>query len=123
MNGRDKEWGRLGETVAARHLEERGYVILEKNLRLLRHEMDIVAERDGLIVFVEVKTRSSELYGSGVEAVTLQKQRRLIRFAELFLLRYSFGKQVRFDVISISVGQESGQVKKIVHYPNAFQLI
>ncbi|WP_167577585.1 YraN family protein [Ammoniphilus sp. YIM 78166] len=123
MSKREQEWGRLGESAAARYLEERGYVILERNLRLLRHEMDIVAEREGLIVFVEVKTRTTELYGSGAESVTQQKQRRLIRFAELFLLRYPLGKQVRFDVITISVNRENGQVKKVVHFPNAFELM
>lgn len=70
-----KIYGRIGEIKAARYLKKQGMKILERNFRSLRGEVDIVAEDGDTLVFVEVKSRSSETYGQPAEAVTAFKQR------------------------------------------------
>lgn len=119
---KENKAGRYGEETAVRYLQDRGFLIRERNLRLLRHEMDIIAEKEELLVFIEVKTRSNEVYGKGFEHVTVAKQKRLIRFAQLYLLQNRLEKQVRFDVISIMINRENGKATRIDHFPNAFQL-
>jgi len=114
--------GRYGEDVAVNYLQERGYSIQARNLRLLRHEMDIVAERDGVLIFVEVKTRTNEAFGKGFEQITPQKQQRMARFSQLYLQKQEMERECRFDAISIEIHRESWKIVKIVHFPNAFEL-
>lgn len=115
--------GRYGEDMAVLFLKDRGYQILDRNVRMLRCEMDVVAQLDSVIIFVEVKARSNERYGKGFERVTLQKQKRLIRFAQLYLTRNKLeDRLMRFDVISITLDPASGKANKLEHYTNAFGL-
>jgi putative endonuclease len=94
--------GRYGEDVAARHLLDAGLEILARNWRCREGEIDIVAREHGALVFCEVKTRSSELFGLPAEAVTRRKADRLRRLAYLWLQdnpqRVS---DIRFDVVSV----------------------
>ena len=73
--------GEAGESLACRHLEGKGYVILKRNYRCRSGEVDIVARHGEATVFVEVKARSGRSHGQGYEAVTFGKRRRLIRAA------------------------------------------
>ncbi|RKD24185.1 YraN family protein [Ammoniphilus oxalaticus] len=111
------ELGQWGEEVATRFLEQRGYEIIQRNARLLRREVDIIAKQSGTIVFVEVKTRASLRYGSGLEAVDRRKQNRLIQAAKAYLGQ---GDTIRFDVISILMDPASKQARQIRHIRNAF---
>ncbi len=107
--------GRVGENKAVEFLKEQGYKILDKNYKTRVGEIDIVCEADGEIVFVEVKTRSNDRYGSPSLAVDYQKQRKYFLVATSYLLK-KFGtedKNCRFDVIEIEDG-------KINHIINAF---
>jgi putative endonuclease len=96
--------GRTGEAAAARFLASRGYRIVARNVRADRVEIDLVARRGGLLVFVEVKARSSERYGSPAEAVDLRKQRRLRRGARAWLASRPTSargyRSLRFDVVT-----------------------
>jgi putative endonuclease len=116
-----KELGRVGENTAARFLIRRGYSILERNWRVRGGEVDIIVAKDSTLVFVEVKSRTSTEYGTGEEAITYTKRKRLIKAAKVYL-RYR-GKEYncRFDVISI-LFDERGKVKEINHIQNAFIL-
>ena len=73
--------GRLGEDLAVRHLQQSGYVILQRNYRCPAGEMDIVARQSERLAFVEVRTRRGSSYGTPKESITARKQARLIRIA------------------------------------------
>lgn len=92
--------GKAGEDAACRYLRRRFYRILERNYRALHGEIDIIARRGEYLVFVEVKTRFSDAYGDGLEAVTPQKQHFLRRTASVYLQHLHEDYIPRFDVIS-----------------------
>lgn len=98
--------GREGEEAAARFLEGRGYRIVARNVRFRHGEIDIVAEDEGALVFVEVKTRRSDRFGTAAEAVNGAKQRQLVALASLYLagLRSGTDRACRFDVVSVNSG-------------------
>jgi len=110
--------GKLGEDLACAELARLGYVILERRYRTRYGEIDIVARSGGSLVFVEVKAREGSEFGGGEAAVTLYKQRRIIRMAIDFLARRRMQDQpCRFDVVTIDF--EGGR-PKIEVYPHAF---
>jgi len=97
--------GKIGENLACRELERRGYAILARRYRRRGGELDIVARDGGTIVFVEVKARRGQDWGGGAEAVTPLKQRRMAQIAMDYLVRHRLaGHPCRFDVVSIDVG-------------------
>jgi putative endonuclease len=80
-----KQIGKQGEDIAVRYLEQQGYRILNRNYHSRYGEIDVICERQRVIIFVEVKTRRSESYGTAEEAVTRVKQQRLRKTALQFL--------------------------------------
>ena len=96
-NKRDyrKEIGRAGEDLAELLLLQRGYRIIRRNFSCRLGEIDIIAERDGLLSFVEVKTRFSQMYGAGREAVNRQKQRHMRAAAQVFLQANASGRVLK----------------------------
>lgn len=93
--------GAAGEVLAARFLRNKGYTILSANYRCRHGEIDIIASDRSYIAFVEVKTRQEDSMYAPREAVTVAKQRRLIKTAALYLSRYPSALQPRFDVIEV----------------------
>jgi len=95
--------GALGEKAAAEWYEAHGYSVIDRNWRVREGELDLVLlAPDGSIVFCEVKTRSSDRFGSPLEAVTPVKQRRLRTLAALWLAAHEgIGGAVRFDVAGV----------------------
>ena len=119
---RQKTLGKFGEDCAAKFLEEHGYTIVARNFRIRSAEIDIVAQIDDVIVFVEVKARSDLRHGLPVEAVTLRKQRKIIEAASVFLQDENFCDcACRFDVVEIFFAD--GRVEEINHIENAFEVI
>jgi len=103
-NKNNKKLGNDGENTACLFLETKGYKIIEKNYRANRKEIDIIAQKDGYIIFAEVKTRSSKIYGTPSESVNIKKQQNIISAAKQFFLKSenSYSElQPRFDVIEI----------------------
>lgn len=96
-----KKLGRLGEEAAVQKLITEGYRILDRNYSCRSGEIDIVAEQDGHICFVEVKTRSPRAWNSPESAVTPEKQSRIIRAANYYLAGYRVPSPARFDIISV----------------------
>ena len=95
---------RAGEEAAEARYRARGYRVVARNWRCRLGELDLVAERRGLLVFCEVKARSPGSFGSGFEAVTRRKQAKLRALAEAFLGATQVRPQgVRFDVASVSI--------------------
>jgi putative endonuclease len=103
LRGVGQEWERLAE----RHLVKEGYVIRARNVRFKFGEIDLVAEENGVLCFIEVKGRRGTGFGLPEEAVTQEKQRRIFRAAEAYLQRERLRDAVcRFDVVSILGGPE-----------------
>ena len=125
--GRDNAPGRRGERLAARHLRRRGYRILARNYRCPPGEVDIIAldastrKEWGVesIVFVEVKTRASDLHVAPESAVDRRKRRHLTRAAKYYLAHHDAGdRRVRFDVVAVL--DRPGRGPEVRHIPDAF---
>jgi putative endonuclease len=96
--------GRAGEDAAEARYRARGYRVVARNWRCRLGELDLVAERRGVLVFCEVKARRPGAFGGGYEAVTAQKQAKLRALAEAFLGATRVRPHaVRFDVASVSI--------------------
>jgi putative endonuclease len=94
--------GKLGETLARRQLEARGYAVLATRYRTRFGEIDIICDHAGTIVFVEVKARRTRRYGSAAEAVSFRKRRRIAAMALDYLAWTGrVGARCRFDVVAI----------------------
>jgi len=116
MSGRNQEIGRWGESVAAEYLEQDSYRVVARNIRTPYGEIDIVAEKDGITCFVEVKTRTSSTFGPPEIAVTSRKQQHMLSAAE----HYAQGHEIdhwQIDVIAIE--RKSRGNPQITHFENA----
>jgi len=112
--------GQQGEQMAANFLEDKGYTILERNYRFGKGEIDIIAEKDQMLIFVEVKTKKFGDFGDPINWVRRSKQLQIGRIARGFLFeREITDRDCRFDVITLN-WQEGGF--KINHLENAFWL-
>lgn len=95
------ELGKEGEDAACAYLEREGYVIVERNWRYHRFEIDIIAECKDYIVFVEVKTRANEHWGNPEDFITKGQIKRIVAAADFYLQEYNIDKDARFDVFAI----------------------
>lgn len=95
------ETGKKGEEAACKLLSEKGFRILHKNWRVGKLELDIVAAKENLLVFVEVKTRDKLDYGNPWDAVSNAKIRKIVDAADLYIQKYDYDMEVRFDVMSV----------------------
>lgn len=114
----NQDLGQKGEDIACAFLEQLGLQVVERNWRYGREEIDIIAKTKHTLVFVEVKTRKSALFGAPALFVDKQKQRHLIKAAQGYVDRYKSDLEVRFDVVGILIDATGEQVE---HIPNAFQ--
>lgn len=115
-----QELGALGERIAERWLRARGWRILDRRFRNGHRDLDLVAERGGVVAFVEVKTRRGLEGGDPVEAVNWRKQRELGRSARVWIDRHGPpGAAYRFDVIGVLL---EGRRVLIRHVEDAFRL-
>ena len=121
--------GNIGEAAAARYLRENGYVVKARNVHLSHNELDIVAEDEEYIVFVEVKTRSyisddcSSDYGTPAMAVDRKKRTDTVKASRAYLATHRTKKQPRIDVIEVYLKQNAladPTVIKLNHIRNAF---
>jgi putative endonuclease len=113
--------GELGERLAERWLCGRGWRVLQRRFRSGHRDIDLVVERDGLVAFVEVKTRRGKRFGDPVEAVDWRKQRELTRSAGVWLERFGMENQMfRFDVIGVLI---TGERVRIRYLENAFPVV
>jgi putative endonuclease len=115
-----RQLGRLGEALAIRHLKKNGYQILTRNYRNRFGEIDIIARQGDTIVFVEVKARSSDRFGSSRAAVDRVKQQKISRVALGYLKQmHQMREKARFDVVCVNAGRQMPRVEIIA---NAFPL-
>lgn len=117
---RRQEIGKLGEQVAGKYLLENEYDIIEKNYRCNYGEIDIIAydkpKEKRTLVFIEVKTRSNELFGEGIEAIDITKQKHIYKTAEYYLhKRNKENNNIRIDGIEVFLNGDKVTLK---HYYN-----
>ena len=124
MSGERKRLGSWGEALTAEHLRREGYTILTTGYRCRMGEIDLIARQGKVIAFVEVKTRSSQRYGQGREAVDARKQARLLAAARHYLTEHPAEDScLRFDVADIYAPQGTSTPGPELNYlENAFQV-
>ncbi len=116
-----RDLGDFGERVAAAHLEAKGYRIRERNFRVREGEVDIIAERGGTLVFVEVHTRRGESMGSAAESVTAAKAGRILAAAQSYLqVVEGCPADQRIDVIALALAHD-GRVLSLEHIEGAVE--
>lgn len=117
MKKSNKKTGQKGETEAYNFLLKQGYRILEKNYRFEQKEIDIIAKKDKLLVFVEVKKRKNSFYGYPEEAVNQNKIENIHFVADHYILENDWKGEIRFDIIAIIETQNMPEIK---HFEDAF---
>lgn len=111
----------IGENLAAKYLQKKGYTILHRNWRYSRiGEIDIIAQLKNEISFVEVKTRTSTCCGDPLESISITKQRKIIRLAEIFIANNSMLDGCSFSFDAISILLKPAGMPEINHLINAF---
>lgn len=109
--------GIVGENIATNYLLENGYAILERNFRSKTGEIDIIAQKNQIIVFVEVKSRNNNKYGFPYESVDYRKQQKIIRTAQSYInFKGLTDCQYRFDIVEVFLKTKN----KVNHIQNAF---
>ena len=109
-----KELGQKGEEVAFRFLKKRGYDLIERNYVCKMGEMDIIAKEKDVLVFIEVKTRTSNTFGPPQAAVNLRKQVQLSKVALNFLKERKLKDvKARFDVVAVLLGKQGEEIELI----------
>lgn len=96
-----KEIGNLGEDIAGKYLLEKGYKIIDKNIRWKHYEIDIIVQKDDWLVFVEVKTRKAGKEKSTIESINTKKLNAMNTFAEHYIKEMNWQGNIRFDAILI----------------------
>ena len=112
------EKGKIGEELAIEYLINHGYKVLHTNWRAGHLEVDIIAQKNNILVFCEVKCRSSSAFGDPESFVTRQKQQHIIKAAANYVERNRWQGESRFDIVSILTG---GETVKINHIENAYE--
>lgn len=111
------EIGRHAENIAVDFLMKKGWKILTQNYRYRRSEVDIIAQSQDIIVFVEVKYRASDAFGNPEDAVDERKQNQIIQGANHYVYTQNISSNIRFDIISI---QQMMNEYQITHFEDAF---
>lgn len=111
------ELGQMGEEEAAAYLERNGYAILERNWVSGKAEVDIIAQKDGLLAVIEVKTRSTDEFGLPQEFVKPRKIRLLVEAIDAYIAKNGLETEVRFDIIAVVL---RGPHPEIEHLTDAF---
>ena len=120
LNNGKQVLGKEGERIAEQYLKKKGYRLVERNYRCAAGELDLIVLDHRVVVFVEVKTRTGDGFGSPFEAVEFRKQRKMIQAAQYFLAEKKLQQRdARFDVVGISWPGRDPMVENI---ENAFEL-
>lgn len=120
-----RDTGRRGEDEACRYLSDSGYNIIARNIYLSHNEIDIIAEDDNFIVFVEVKSRlrtqdDPDRFGRPANAVSEIKRKSVLKAVLEYLRQHKYTKQPRIDVIEVYLGRHEADSPEIKHIRNAF---
>lgn len=105
--------GQKGEELAVNYLSKKGYQIVECNWRFQKAEIDIIAIYNNQLIVVEVKTRTSEEFESPKEAVTISKQKNIVKAADAYIQERDIDLECRFDVISVLIVANQTDIEHI----------
>ena len=119
MQNPSQTLGVLGEELAFHYLKKKGYKVLLRNYESPMGEIDLIAKHQGALVFIEVKTRSSDAMGLPAESMTHFKRHQIVKSAQYYVKRYGIHQVLcRFDVVSVLIAKETEPVLEIIE--NAF---
>ncbi len=113
-----KKLGKWGESLAAQHLESKGYKILERNWRIGRGEIDLIIKGGQELIFVEVKTRRGTKMGFPEEGLTQRKAEKLMTLAQQYIAQNDLDVDWRIDLVAIEL-DNTGKLLRCEHIPNA----
>ncbi|REC80550.1 YraN family protein [Chryseobacterium elymi] len=113
------DFGKIAEDLAAEYLQKNGYRIVTRNFRFQKAEIDIIAEKENLIIIVEVKARSTDAFMLPQEAVTKTKIKSIVTAANHYLEEFKRNNEVRFDIISVLPDEKKKLT--IEHITDAFE--
>jgi len=113
-----KKLGEWGESVAAVHLQAKGYEIIKRNWRTSRGEIDIVACKEDGYIFVEVKTRRGRRMGSPEEGLTRKKSSKLVELGLMYMAEIESDADWQIDLVAVEL-DKSGKLIRCEHFPNA----
>jgi len=113
------DFGKIAEDFAAEYLQKNGYKVITRNFRFQKAEIDIIAEKDNLIIIVEVKARSTDAFMLPQEAVTKSKIKSIVTAANHYLEEFNRSNEVRFDIISVLPDKKKKLT--IEHITDAFE--
>lgn len=120
MSAARQQFGELGERIAERWLRRLGWRIVQRRFRSGRRDIDLVVEREGTVVFVEVKARRGDRFGQPVEAVNWRKQKELTKSAQVWIDRHGRPEDsYRFDVVGVLL---TGDRVRVRHVEDAFRV-
>lgn len=118
MFKRKLDQGNRGEEIAAEYLRKKGFHILDRNFRIRGGELDIVATHDNTLIFIEVKTRTSQQFGTALEAITPWKLKSLIKTAQFYKVAHrNLPDSLRIDAVSVMLDLQDNLVS-IEHMEN-----
>ena len=117
MKRKNLKIGRIGESIAGEYLQKKGYRIIERNYRTKYAEIDLIARRKNVLVFIEVKTRVGERFGLPEESIKSDKLYRLVKNSQAYMARRNYNKEYRIDAICIVLNKNHGP-KRINYYEN-----
>jgi putative endonuclease len=120
MKGTRRQLGNAGEEIAVRELARRGYVVRERNWRCPEGELDIVAEQGYMLVFVEVRTRRGDRFGTPEESITPSKRAHLIAAAQAYLQAHSLDCDWRIDMVAVEMSVR-GELVRVDVIENAIE--
>lgn len=110
--------GKKGEDLATEYLMKNGYKILERNYRKQYTEIDIIAQKDNVLVFIEVKTRTSNIFGTPLEAISPRKVQLLLKLATYYSMQHAkLPQALRIDAIALTLGKNL-TIQQIEHVKN-----
>lgn len=117
------DFGKKGEKAAESFLKKQGYRILKKNFCSTIGEIDLIAEHKGVLVFIEVKSRSDNCFGHPSMAVTPAKQKKIAQTAQSFLVKHDINdREIRFDVVSVLPSKEDSDSFQVEVLQDAFRV-
>ena len=117
MSASSQQLGQTAEAMAAHYLQNEGFSIMARNYRYQRAEIDIIAQKDRLLIFVEVKSRSNDRFGHPETFVTPHQQALICTTAEHYIISQDWCHAIRFDVIAIQISNHQAQ---LTHFEDAF---
>lgn len=107
------ELGKQGEEISVQYLMNHGYLILERNWRFSKAEVDIIATKGDVLIIVEVKTRSNIYFGNPEDFISSKKKKLLISAANEFITTRDLDFEVRFDILAVEISQNDTKIKHI----------